>query len=210
MEKIMKMECVEVEYSNQGNKCTLSFYDTETGELREVSYNLQKYNADKKKFYDDAEQKARVEKQIAGDTGLTFDTLDEMKDKTDVSVYCYDKFASLHHVDMVDKFTVEDKGDIFTTPIKDIFDDGKAIKIRYEHDDKLYESKMAYAKYIAAKKIWAVDPVRRTAQYENFEKKFLVPFAEKDSLIGKTITVEVRLASDKWPYGEIKQMRAKK
>lgn len=207
METIIKdAECMQVEYATNGQKATLTFYDTETGEIREVNFNKQKYDSAKGKFINDEQTAERCEKTIADDLGLTFNTLTEAVGmKKDL--FCYPTFNSLHHVDLVEKFTMDMNGEIYSTTIKDILDDGKAIKIHYEIDGETYESKMSYAGYLEKLKIWAVDPNKKERQFNKFKEKFLVPFKEADTLIGKSILVEVKVAMGKYPYGEIKKLR---
>lgn len=206
MELIIKdAECMQVEYADNGQKAVLTFYDKETGEIREVSFNKQKYDAAKSKFVNDEEAAARCEKIVAEDLGLTFDTLDQAVGQVK-DVYCYEKFNSLHHVDIVEKFSPDMNGEIYNTSIKDVFDDGKAIRIRYEISGKLYESKMAYAGYLEKLKIWAVDPNKKDRQFKKFEEKFHVPFDKAQTLIGRDILVEVKIAMGKYPYGDIKKL----
>lgn len=203
MEDIIKtLECVEVTHSENGKKVTLTFLDEETGEVRDVNYNQQSYDSATKKYVDDEKKKESIDKMIADDLGLTFETIDKAQGmKKDV--YCYDTFSSLHKVDMVESFTEDMKGQIYQTEIKEIIEDAFAIKIRYEIDDKLYESKMTHGKYLDGRKCWASDPVKKKKQYERFEEKFLVPVSDAESLVGHPIMVECKSAFGKF-YGDVK------
>lgn len=208
METIKKdLECVEVAYTSDKKKATLTFFDEERGEIREVNYNLQSY--ENGKWKDDAEKKEKIEKMIQEELNLTFDTLNEAVGmKKDV--YCYSTFSSLHKVDQIQKFTKEQMGEIYQTTIKEIIDDTYAIKIRYEIDGDTYESKMTHGKYLETRKQWATDNVKKEKQYAKFEEKFLVPVTQSSTLIGKPIMVECKCAFGNSYYGDIKKFPRKK
>ena len=82
--------------------------------------------------------------------------------------------------------------------------------MKYSYEGKTYESKFQYAKYVETLKKWLTDPNAKDKAFEKFEKKFNVPFSQKDELIGVSIMVEVKKAGGKWLYGEIKQLKSKK
>ena len=206
MELLKNLECVAVEYTPDFKKATLTFFDEEKGQVREVSYNKQSYQDGK--YVDDPKKEEAVQEMIRQDLGLTFDLLDEAQGCR-ADVYCYPKFNSLHPVSMVEKFTADQVGDIETTEIKEIFDDGTAIKIRYEIGGNTYESNMRYSKWLDKFQRYIADPIKKEKQYEKFKEKFLVPFEEKDSLIGHPIMVEVKTAFGR-PFGEVKKFPKKK
>lgn len=200
------LELVEVTYD--GPKAEMIFYDEDNGIIRSVNFNKQSYDQATKKFVDDPEKAEKVEDWCQEFFGLSFDELTgaigQRKD-----VYVYDGFNSLFEVDQVDKFTEEMLGDIFTTKIETIEDIGTKIAVRYKYDGKLLESKFQYAKYVEALKKFLTDPKEKDKAYEKFEKKFKVPFSQKDTLIGQSIMVEVKKAAGKWLYGEIKERKVK-
>ncbi|MBS4750990.1 hypothetical protein KG091_07850 [Carnobacteriaceae bacterium zg-ZUI78] len=208
LEKIAKeLELVEVSY--EGQKAVLTFLDREEGLIRKINFNKQSYDEKNKKFIDDVEKAEKVEAWCQEYFGTTFDTLtDAMGQNKDV--YVYDGFNSLFEVAQIDKFSSEMEGDIFNTEIDSIEDTGTKISVQYYYEGKLYESKFQYAKYVETLKEWFTDPNDKKKAFEKFEKKFGVSFDEKESLIGKTIMVEVKKAGGKWLYGEIKQMKVKK
>lgn len=202
-----QLELVQVEYD--GAKAILTFLDAENGIIRTVNFNKQSYDANTKKFIDDPKKAETVEKWCEEIFNVTFDTLtNAIGEKRDV--YVYDGFNSLFEIAQIDKFDDSQEGDIFTTTIDEIEDTGTKISIKYGYDGKTFESKIQYAQYIEPLKQWLTDPNKKEQAYSKFEKKFLVPFEEKDSLIGTEIMVEVKKAGGKWLYGEIKQLKAKK
>ena len=50
------------------------------------------------------------------------------------------------------------------------------------------------------------NPNERAKKLTRFKDTFGVPFEQKDTLVGKPIMVEVKIAFGKFPYGEIKKM----
>ncbi|MCS5736968.1 hypothetical protein, partial [Herbiconiux daphne] len=121
-----------------------------------------------------------------------------------------DDFASFDEMVLVEKFDKDQNGEIFTTPILEVFDDGRGIHIRYEYEDKMRQSNMSYATYDEVNKRWLTDPIKKKKQYKRFAEKFGCEFEEReDKLIGEVITVEVKLAFGK-PYGDIKKLPKKK
>lgn len=210
MEEIIKgLECVEVTYTSDKKKVTLTFYDDERGEIREVNYNKQSYDATAKKYIDDPEKVEKIDKMIDEELGLTFETLNNAVGMRK-DVYCYDKFCSLHPVVQTTKFTEDMKGEIYQTEIKEIEEGDFAIRIKYEIDGETYESKMTHGKYMENMKKWLKDPQKKAKVYERFEEKFLVPVSEKDTLIGHPIMVEVKAAFGASLYGDIKKFPRKK
>lgn len=206
METIKTLRCIEVEYSPDMKKVLLTFLDEELGEVREVSYNKQVYKDGK--FVDDPEKEAWVTAAIYEDTGYTFDTLGKLIDE-DMPVYCYDTFTSLHHVDQIEKFSEDMKGEIFQTTIADIVEGDYAIKIRYEIAGNMYESKMTHGKYNDRLRKWFSDPIKKEKTYAKFQEKFLVPVSERETLIGKPIMVECKAAFGTSFYGDIKKLPRK-
>ncbi len=209
MEQILKdLECVQVESSDNGQKKILTFYSEELGEIREVQYNRQKYDQQTNKYVDDVEKAESVEKMIADELGLTFDTLDQAVGmKKDV--YSYDSFNSLHQVDQVQKFTKEMVGEIFQTELKEVRVDDFGIHLRYEIGGQTYESKMMHGKYLENMKKWMKDPQKKAKVYKRFEEKFYVPVEKADTLIGHPIMVECKCAFGSAYYGDIKKFPKK-
>lgn len=195
--------CVEVAYASDKKKATMTLFNKEEGKIYEVNFNKQSYSNGK--YVDDPKKEESVKQMIAEDTGLTFDTLGNAIGQL-FTVYSYPKFSSLHPVDVIEKFTPDMKGEIYSTTIKEIIEDTYAIKIRYEIDGKTYESKMTHGKYLEDLKLWAQDDVKKEKQYAKFKEKFGVSVNEKDTLIGKPIMVEIKAAFGSIPYGDIKKL----
>lgn len=206
LEMTLEIELVEVNYEQ--NKAILTFLDAENGVIREVNFNKDSYDMDKKKFVTDPDKAEKVEGWCEEYFGVKFDDLTTQIGEFK-TVYVYNGFNSLFEVDQVDKFTMEQEGEIFQTEIESIEDTGQRISIRYKHDGKLYETKLQYSKYLEDRKEWFVDPIRKEKQFAKFKTHYGVPFAKKDELIGKSIMVEVKVAFNKYPYGEIKKLKAK-
>lgn len=204
MELLKDLELIEVIYDDD-SKAKLTFFDETNMNVREITLNKRSYNAETSKFEADDEKAKKVEEICQTELGTSFDGLDDVIGlKHDV--YNYDRFCSLYEVDMVEKFKLDDKGVIFETKIQEITDDGVAIKIRYQYDGKLYESKMTYAKYLEDKGQWLPDLNKKQKQLNKFETHYGVPFADAEKLIDQKIMVEVKVAFKKFAYGEIKKV----
>lgn len=206
MELLKNLELMEVAI-NDGT-ATLTFLDAERGEIREVFFRKNKYDRDKNKFLPDEEQAKKVEEWSQEYFGTSFDDLGknvgQVKD-----VYAYPNFNSLWESTVVEKFTKDQEGEIFSTEIKEIADDGNAIHIRFDYDGKTYQSNMGYSKYDEVRKMWFVNPQKKQKQYQKFEEKFHVAIGDKESLIGKEIMVEVKVAFGTNAYAEIKKLPKK-
>lgn len=200
------LELIEVEYD--GKKAMLTFLDEEQGLIRTVNFNQQSYDSNTKKFVDDPKKEEQVETWCKELFSVTFQTLtDAIGQRKDV--YIYDTFNSLFEVAVVDKFTEDMLGEIFTTTIDSIEDNGFKISIKYKWNDKQYESKITYGTYVEKLHKWLVDPQNKIKALDKFQKKFLTTFYKRDELIGQTIMVEVKKAGGKWLYGEIKNLKKK-
>lgn len=207
MELRQGLEMVDVEYD--GKKAVMTFLDQERQEVRIVNFNKQSYDNDANKFVDDPEKEEKVEEWCQKYFDTTFDKLvDRIGCKQDV--YVYEKFNSLWECQQIQKFKAEQLGQIYQTTISEIVQDGYSIRIRYDIDGDIYESKMTYGEYIESMKKWFVDPQKKTAVLEKFKKKFGKSIEEKDELIGLDLIVEVKCAFKKFYYGDIKPFPSKK
>ena len=201
MELLEQLELVNVEFD--GKKAILTFLDESKGEIREVNFNKQSFDADSNKFIDDPEKEEKVEKWCEEFFSLPFDRLAEaIGERKDI--YAYDKFNSLFEVEMVEKFEKDMVGQIMEVEVTEVIDDEKAIKIRFEYNDKTYENKMGYADYLESKKQWFINPIKRNKQYAKFEDKFGITIADKQNLVGQKVMVEVKLAFNKFVYADVK------
>lgn len=197
----------EVVYENNGKKAVLNFIDEERGELRQVTFNLQKYEDGK--FIDDPQKAEQVAEWCKEYFDTTFDRLAEKVGITK-DVYCYDRFNSLWEAQTVSKFTEDLNGQMIFTKVKEIVVDDIAIRIRYDYEGNTYETKMTYADYIENMKRWFKNPVKRQKVYDRFKEKFGVDVEHKDELIGHDLIVEVRSAFGKNFWGDIKPFPKKK
>ena len=196
------LELIEVVYSNENKKATMTFLDVENGEVLEVNFNKQSY--DNGKFVDDPEKAKKVDEWCKEYFETTFDKLsDSVGVKKDV--YRYEKFNSLWETKVTEKFSMDDKGKIIQTEISRIEDDGKGIQIYFENEGKEYASKMMYADYVESVKEWFTNPQKKSRQYEKFEALFGVPVTDAEKIVGSPIMVEVKVAFKKYPYAEIKK-----
>ena len=207
MELLKQLELVNV-VINEG-KAVLTFLDDERGEIREVNFNKNVYDATTGNFVPDAEKAKIVDKWCDEYFQQPFDLLGkavgEHKD-----IYCYDKFNSLWECEIIAKFGKDMVGQLFATNIETIEDDGTAIRIRFKYEDDLYESKLTYSEYLEDRKKWFVNPQKKAKKYAQFEEKFNRPMEEKEELIGQEIMVEVKMAFKKFIYCEIKPLIKKK
>ena len=201
--KLENLELIEVRYTDDKKKATLTFLDEENGEVREINFNKQSWDDKTGEFTDDEEKAAKVDEWSQEYFGLDFLQLPKAVGETK-DVYAYDNFNSLWEMQIVQKFGDDMLGQIIQVPCTEIIDDGTAIRIRFEYEDKTYESKMSYADYLEVKKAWFVNPQKQTRQYAKFEQKFHIPIENMEELVGKTLMVEVKKAMGKYIYNEVK------
>ena len=191
---------IEVEYKDKS--ALLTFLDEDCGEIREVKFNKQVW--DNGSYVDDADKEKMVEEWCQKYFEVSFDNLSQAVGvKKDV--YCYDGFNSLWECNTVSKFSKDNVGEIFTTEIKEVIDDGKGIHITFEYNGSTYESKMMYAKYVEVRKEWFPDPQKKNKRYGDFKKKFGVSVEDAEEIVGNEIMVEVKLAMGKYPWCDIKK-----
>lgn len=196
------LELAEVVYSGDKKKATMAFLDRDLGEVLEVNFNKQEYKDGN--WIDNEEKAEQVNEWCKEYFDLKFEDLTKAIGRK-MDVYKYEKFNSLWEVNYVEKFKVEDEGKIIQTKISEVVDDGRAIRIRFEYNGSTYESKMGYAKYYEATKEWFTDPQKKDAQYKKFKEKFGVSVEKADSIVGKDIMCEVKVAFKKFAYVEIKK-----
>lgn len=189
MNKLENLELVEVEIEN--NKAELTFLDESAGEIRKINLNKNKFDPEKSKWVEDAEKAQAMEEKAQKFFGVTFDQLEDAVGQHH-DIYAYEKFNSLNELDMVKKFDEDEAGLIFQAEIKQIFEDNVGIHIQLSYEGETYESKMSYSDYLAAKKMFMVDPIKKAKQHEKFEAKYNTPIERKDELVGTTITAEVK------------------
>lgn len=211
---VKELELVSVEYDN--GTALLTFLDEELGEIREVNLRKTRFDQEKKKQVPDEKAAIRAEEIAQEFLGVSFDEIEKLIPQSDAEeshffpVYIYEKFNSLKETIVVDKFSTDDVGAIFSTPVIDVFDDGKGIHIQFEEDGKLRQSNMGYSKYDEVRNQWFVNPQQKVKQYAKFEDKFGIKVEDMKDLIGKEIMVEIKLAFGTAAYAEIKPFPKKK
>lgn len=204
MELLKNLELVEAAENN--NTLTLTFLDEEHGEIREVLFHKDKFDKDKNSWIKNDEQAKWANEKVQEYLGTSFENaVNAVGQKHDV--YVYDRFNSLWESTSAEKFEKDEIGQIFQTVIDEVVDDGIAILTKFKWNDKNYQSKLTYAKYMETMKKWFVDPQKKTKQYQKFEKKYNVPVesALAGDLNGKTIMVEVKSAFG-YPYADVKNL----
>lgn len=209
VEILEQLELVDVQFEDNNQKAVLVFLHEDRGEIREVNFNRQSYDQDKKEFVPDEDKAQKVDDWCEEYFGLAFNELGQaIGERKDI--FCYDNFNSLWEVQLIEKFEEDMLGQIFETEVVNALDDGKKISIQFEYEGNLYESKMQYADYLEARSEWFINPQKRKKQYEKFEEKFLIPVENITELIGKTIMVEVKKAYGKFIYNEVKPFKKPK
>ena len=204
-----KCELIEVVYDKENEKgretdrVTLTFLDVENGEVLDVRFNRMKYDTETGKFTRSEDKEDQVEEWCQEYFNRPYDELSNaIGEKLDV--YSYPKFNSLWETAQTSKFSVEDRGKFFQTEIKRVEDDGIAIHIYFDHKGNEFETKFTYATYVQERREWFVNPQKKTSQHERFKRMFGVTVEDSDSIIGKQINVEVKVAFGKFAYCEIK------
>jgi hypothetical protein len=208
-EILEQLELVDVQFEDNNQKAVLVWLDETRGEIREVNFNRQSFDADKKEFVPDPDKAAKVDEWCAEYFQLDYENLGQAIG-TRKDIYCYPNFNSLWEVQLIEKFEEDMLGQIFETTVVNALDDGKKISIQFEYEGNLYESKMQYADYLEARQEWFINPQKRKKQYEKFAEKFLIDVENISELIGKTIMVEVKKAYGKFIYSEVKPFKKPK
>ena len=209
MELLKDLELVEVTYESENKKVIFTFLHEEAGEVREVQFNKQSWDATKSKYVNDEEKAAKVDEWCQEYFETTFDKLTDCigvrKD-----IYAYDNYCSLWESSSVDKFDEEDLGLIDEGIIKEIKVDDIGIKIHFEYQGKVYENKMVYSKWMDSLKRFLINPQEKKKKIAKFEEKFGVSLENKDELIGKTVMFEVKKAGVKFIWVELKAFKKSK
>lgn len=202
MERIEACEMIKAEIVN-GNRLEMKFYDKTNDVLRTVKFNQQSYDREKGQFVDDPEKAQKCEEWSQKYFGCSFA---EVPDQIGVcrDIYVYDNFCSLwesEDTQRAKKFDSPVKGIIKTT-VENIYADNVGIHVEYKYNGELYESKYTTSEFIKDLKKWVRDPEREARAYKRFKEIFGYDFADKDSLIGVEIQVQVKKAFSSY-YGEI-------
>lgn len=195
------LECVQA--VNNNNTLIFTYVVPEEKEIKEIKFHLDRYDNVKKKYVKDKKQKNRVIEWLRNYYGI--DNVDDIQEAVGLvhDIFDYETFCSLWETEVIQKFTEDMVGKIITCTITDIMDDGNRILIKYEYDGDIYQSKMNYSQWLIDG--WYIDSIKKKRQFENFEKKFGVPFEQRESLIGKDINVEVKQLSEHF-FGDIKKL----
>lgn len=203
MEILENLELVQVTYESEGKKALLTFLHEEIGEIREVSFNRQAWDPLQSKFVDNEEKATKVDEWCEEYFQTTYDKVTDCIG-VKKTIYDYGTYCSLWETGDIDKFKDDDLGLIDEAVIKEIKLDDVGIKIHIEYEDKVYESKMVYAKWLDSLKKFFVNPQEKKKKIDKFKEKFGVDIENKDELIGKTVMFEVKKAGGKHLYVEIK------
>ena len=189
MELLQQLELVEVQIED--GKATMTFVDTERGEIHDISIQQKKYNEETGKFVDDAEQLEKAEAKAQRLFGLSFDKLGQaIGEKHDV--YVYDRFDSLEPVTVVAKFDKDMVGQIIQADVSKVEVDDVGIHIQFEYEGETYQSNQNFANYMEQTGSWLINPQKRRKQEATFERKFHIPITSKEELVGKQIMAEVK------------------
>lgn len=188
---------IEVEYQNDNKKALLTFLDQEAGEVLEVSMNQQSYEDGE--FVDDPERAERIKAKAQETFGTDFDSLTD-KIETEYTVYKYGTFNAMDELDIVEKFTMDQVGEIIEAEITEVIDDGVKVSVRFDYEDKTRELKMTYGKWVDGVHKFFPNPVKQEKIYAKFKENFGVDIEHKDEVVGKTLMVKIELAFKKFPY----------
>lgn len=212
MELLKDLLLVDVTRKNEGNTIVFTFLNEEVGEIYEVNFNKQVFNKITNKFEHNEEQAEKVEQWCVEHFGVDSNSLGSAVGIVRKDVYKYDTYCSLWESNSynTNKFEMEDEGLMIQTKCKNVIDDGTAIKILFDYEEKEYESNMRYSKWFDSMKKYIPNPVEKQKKYDKFYEKFGIHIENKEDLIGKDLVIEIRVAAGKHPYAEIKPFVKKK
>ena len=205
MENLRK-DCQLIEVVKEGDpeEITLVFFDEEVDCIREVHWKLGVWDEDKREMVKSKEKAAKVAEWAEEYFGLKISDLEKaIGEKRDI--YVYERFNSLWEVQIVNKFTLDNVGEMFSTTIKDVVVDDVAIKVAFDYEGKTYDKSYKIAQWNDTLNRFVKNPILRTKSFEKFEKLFGVNPNDADSIIGKEIMVEVKVAFGKFAYADIKK-----
>ena len=210
MAQDIRKDCVleEVVYENENKKAILTFLDLENGVVLEVNFNKQKYDRDKGKFVNDKEKEEQVKEWCKEYFGCSFNELNNQVG-TKKDIYVYDGFNSLWEVQITNKFDKDMVGQIIEGEITKIDDDGVAIRIFFNYQDKEYACNYNYSNFLEAQNKYFPNPQKKKKKLEKFEDTFHVPFSNREELLGKKVMVEVKLAFGSFVWNDIKPLPKK-
>jgi hypothetical protein len=207
MELLKQLELVEVKYENDNKKATMTFLDKDRGEIREVTFNKQSY--DNGQFTDDSDKAKKVDEWCDTYFKLPFKDLKQAIG-TKHDIYAYEKFNSLWESDIVAKFGQDMIGQILTVKISGVKVDKFGCHIQFPYEKDTYETKMMWAEYKPEFKQWFVNPQKKIKQQEKFAEKFQTSIDNAQSLVGKTLIVEIKSAFGHAIYADAKPFPKKK
>lgn len=186
-EHLGQLELVAVDTKDSGIE--LTFLNGES--IRTVKLNKQSYNSATKKWENSEEQSEKFANNIREYLHVEPENVMEaIGQKFDV--WETENFCALWEIKTLAKFPADWAGQILTAEIVDIKEyDAKAV-IVLSFEGKEYGSNINYGSYVASMKKSLVDPQKKKSQMEKFEEKFMVPFSERETLIGKDVMIEVK------------------
>ncbi len=205
-----ELELVEVKVED--HSADMTFLYEELGEIREVRWYIDRY--EDKKWVKSDEQREKFENNCESILKIAPDKIEDAVGNK-YAVWEGEKYCYLWEPQEIEKFEADMVGQILNAEIVEINEYEAVIQIKLNYEDKIYQSKMNFGKWIQAMKKSLPDPQKKQRQLEKFEEKFHVPFDEKDSLIGTSVMIEVKKnnmdSTGKNPtYIEIKALPKKK
>ena len=162
MEKLELLELIEV--TQDLDKTVFTFLDRDRGEVRDITWNTKKYDKDNNKWVASPEQEEKVEEWSQEYFNCSYaDLANLVVQEIRRDIYGYDTFNSFWEVNQVNKFSPEDKGQIFSTTVTDVVEEVSGLKIKFMYEDKEYQSNMGWAKFVEGTG-WFGDPVKKEKQ----------------------------------------------
>lgn len=196
---------------------TFGFHDLDgEGSYYEVVWNLRKWNNEstaKVKWEDSHEQIEQVERWSQEIFGVPMKELKNLADgqvegavRKDIYTYVMDDKMKcyLWELDIVDHFDKDRVGEIITTKVTDVTEDGNGIHVYFEEDGKKYVVNYKYVERVESLGKDVHSPAKELKSKARFKEVYGIDHTDKDKLIGEEIMVEIRL------YGQYTWNDAKK
>lgn len=169
-----------------------TFVQDDNGEeiAREIIWRTKRYNPNTKEWEDDKTIDENIEKWSKEYFNVPRKKLNSVIGTTK-DVYVYDSFDSLWEVET--KFTEDDVNQIKKGEITEITTDNKGIYIYFKtKDGNKRRANMRFEQKVGDK--FLISPRKKRNALENFKKSFGVDLEDKDTLVGKTIMVQIAKA----------------
>ena len=197
IELTLPLESVE----NDNDKLVLNFIDEEKGELYDVTWNKQKYDAGLGKSVKDVGKEMQVADWCKQYLGVPIEQVQDAEGQ-EHTVYVYEGYNSLWKSGA--RFTEDMFRQIFETTVTDIKVDKNGIEVMYDIDGTTYSSHYRYTQWKNNRQL--INPQKRRKQEIKFKETFGVDVEDAHDAVGKKIMVECKKAFSSY-YGEIKQVK---